>query len=231
MILKSRFLLCILAGALISACGGKNDDTVSPGAAGDAGGSLTMGSERANTVITEQNKKSACEDVFKVIYTVYNKSFLTMISADDYLSSMRIEGSNYGYAVTEGFSELSGNTIDGVDLKFDLTFYDYSDNGKLYLGGKLTFESHMDYKDESWVSRYVHVDLKAAFAGDYKGMMQFENMLFPVNENGQLFSVFAADSVLSVQPYDGKVIITSGSNTISFNPFYRFYIPEDPIPE
>lgn len=229
--MKSRFLLCMLTVALMTACGGKNDDTVSPGEAGDAGGSLTMGSGMANTVITEQNKKSACEDIFKVIYAVYNKAFLTMISAEDYLSSQRIEGYNYGYATTEGFSELSGNTIDGVDLKFDLTFYNYSDNGKLYLGGKLTFDSHMDYKDNNWISRDVHVDLKTAFAGDYKGMMEFKNMLFPVNSSGQLFSLSTADSILAIQPFDGKVKITSGANNIEFNPFYRVYIPVDQIPE
>lgn len=231
MIIKSRFLICILTVALMTACGGNNDDTVSPGEAGDAGGSLTMGSGMANTVISEQNKKSACEDIFKVIYAVYNKSFLTMISAEDYLSSMRIEGFNYGYATTEGFSELSGNTIDGVDLKFDLTFYNYSDNGRLYLGGKLTFESHMDYKNDTWVSRDVFVDLKAAFAGDYKGMMEFKNLLFPVNESGQLFSLSSPDSILGIQPFNGKVKITSGTNTLEYNPFYRLFIPEDPIPE
>ncbi len=224
---KLTFLSVTVLSLFLAACGG-GDNPSSPVEESNLDGSLTMGDSRSNQTVTDLNRNSACQDIFTIVYRSYTKAAQDlMVDAEYGTKVVRVSGTTYGYAVTEGFTELSGNTIDGVTFKFEMAYNDYTDDGHLYLGGKLKFDGSMKKSGDYWIPTKIYVSQSAAFAGDYKGTILFNGLRLPVDSLGRQIDVTEDDAVLRHYPVDGSVKIQSGSNTILYNPFYRSDRPTD----
>ncbi|MCE5272138.1 hypothetical protein LLH00_12750 [bacterium] len=224
---RLTFLSVTVLFLLAVACGG-SDNPNSPDNENNLDGSLTMGGSRDNQTVSELTRNTVCQDIFSMVYRSYVQAARElMVDAEYGTKTVRVSADMYGYAVTPGFTELSGNTLDGVKFKFELAYNDFTDDGHLYLGGKLKFDGTMKFRGDYWVPKTLYISQSTDFAGDYKGSIQFNDLRLPLDSLGRLVAVTAEDTVLRQYPVDGSVNLKSGSNTFRYNPFYRVYRPTD----
>ena len=157
--MKRRFLLAIglsFALTLVLGCGDSDDDkddnSNPAGGGGATTGSLTERPNSANVVVTKDNVQVVSNEVNSVAWTAFGKAMQTASygkPALDYTTNLdgEVSGASSGKAVVKGtmVSKMSGTTLTGYDYDFTCTLYDYSDDGKLFLGGTLSYKGAATY--------------------------------------------------------------------------------------
>ena len=93
--------------------------------------SPTLGGDGANVPVSGDNIAEIHQLITTAVYNVYLKVFEP--SRDG--TSCRINGDSAGYADVTGI--FATNDPSGSNIDITVTFYDYSDNGQLYLSGKI----------------------------------------------------------------------------------------------
>lgn len=217
--------LVLIASGLLVGCSENRSDPLSAGQGTlDYGGALSMGQNRPNIPVTEDNKYEFCRDIFEEIFPSFEKSWMEHATSPVSENTVRILGDYYGYAISGSPTDTTVSFEDVSGLK--ITYYDYSEFGVMYLGGKIGFTGTWEKQAHRTVPKNIILTGKVDFAGDYSGSIEFINFQFFFDSEGELLDVVSeADSVLARLSHRGNVKIVSGDKTILFNPFYRSLLP------
>ena len=210
----------LVVGVTLTACSKDRHDPLGPGDGdGLTEGRLTRGADRPNLLVTSSNSDSACQAVDEEVFSAYVQAGSSLSAGSELAEALRLTGGYSGYITVEGSSIL---TETAVRYNLKLTFYDYSDAGSIFIGGSLRYYGYLNLISNHWVRQNVSVQGELKFAGSYSGFVTFIAFLIPTDDQGDLLSVFAPDSVLANFIPGGSVKIESGGNTYTFNPYPVF---------
>jgi hypothetical protein len=212
-------LLCLMLLACFS-CGGEGGDPLSTDRnATSYGGSLTLGSDRANLPVSEDSALAICQILNPEIYGLCKRALFGVIKTPqviDSLRAIRISGTYSGYALIEGQSELRADTTT-VDFTFQITLYDFSDSGAVFMGGEISASGY-DKITGNKISPPVRLVLDGgmAFAGKYAGAVEYNSLRLPIATSGKIISVEESDPL-----HEGSQTLINGALKIRFNPYYK----------
>ncbi len=217
----------LLAALLALACSGDGVDPLlldNPELTG--GGKLSMGGHGPNRIITWSNADTASQELDEALVQAYYKASQSIKRHSDLRGQVRIIGDYYGYAIAS--VELSPDFIitpdsvivpDTATATYDLSlvFSDYSDQGKLFMGGSLRLRGR---RSSFGLLRDFQVWDALYFSGSWQGMARYDGFLLPFDPSGQLYSVFITDllTVLKLQRR-GSITYHSGGNSLNINPY------------
>ena len=212
---KSLSLILVL-GAIFSACNKGRQDPLSVDQENELPeGRLTttLGSDGPNVVVSRSNADSASQTINEAVFTVFQKAVYAATSRPVMTEPVRMNGDYNGYAVVDGTSELVGKT---VNYELKAIFYDYSDDGLIYIGGSLRYQGPIDVQG---VTHDTRVNNEIKFAGPYGGFIRYNNLLLHTDEQGNLVTIFSPVSVTNNLPRSGTVTYNSGENNFTLNPY------------
>ncbi|MFH1070958.1 MAG: hypothetical protein V1794_15170 [Candidatus Glassbacteria bacterium] len=217
------FALLVAAAAVWTTCSKDRGDPLSvAGGTGDFGGSLASGKNGPNLAVTEQNKLEFCWAIFHELYPSFlkavNGTAIVPISGDQ----VRILGTYTGYAIASLPPKTSGTsaTVNGLEL----TYFDYSESGTIFLGGKAVYSGEFIKNDLSLVpNRFVLDTGGLVFAGKYSASVKFDDFRIFFDSWGVMINfITELDSVICFLPLQGDMFIESGDNSLLFfNPYFR----------
>ena len=206
-----------ILGVALAACNeGRND----PLAGGDEGdlpeGRLTKGTNGPNLAVTPTQYDSACQEINEEVFSAFAKAGVALSLRPKSEEPVRFFGDYSGHAVVDGSASYSEASVQ-YDCK--VIFYDYSDSTTTFLGGSLQYQGYVANVSYWHLIRTAIVDGEIHFAGRYAGSMNYFDFELPTM-NGDLISLFAPTNILrdSVRRR-GKIIINSGGNTFTINPY------------
>lgn len=220
--MKLSFFRVAAFTILFAVCSQNRGDPTAPGGGtGDLGGSLAGGKNGANLIVDEENKLVFSLDFLKEVHPSFLKAVSWTGMAPSWVTGIRILGNFHGYAIASISTTLTETTFDVNQC--EITYYDYSESGRIFFGGKISFSgsftrsgsrltlSQLDYKKGG-----------LAFAGSYSGNILFNNFRVFYDEAGTLIDfITAPDLVICFLPRQGDLLITSGSESLWFDPYYR----------
>lgn len=222
----------ILISVLALSCGGDRGDPVSTSQnATEYGGSLTLGAERTNTPVSEGTKLPICQILNSELYGLFLRTLTGIATTPQTVDSLpvtRISGRYSGYVQARGYMDLRDDNKTS-DFDIQLTFYDFSDSGFVFMGGELNFKGHVADGASYRIYRLVISD-GLEFAGNYKGAVEYNTMRLPINVCETLTRVDARFMELKDFPNEGSQTLIYGDTRLRFNPYYRLYDPLDTIP-
>ncbi|HLA39609.1 MAG TPA: hypothetical protein VJ417_06420, partial [Candidatus Glassbacteria bacterium] len=107
--------------------------------------------------------------------------------------------------------------------QFEITYYDYSESGRMFFGGKVSYSGSFNKSTFRWIpGRFVFNSGGLVFAGSYSGKIIFDNFRLFFDEFGVLIDfITAPDRVICFLPAQGNLIVTASSGTLRFDPYYR----------
>ena len=176
-------------------------------------GSLTVSGDGPNTVVTASNADSASQAINETALSAFQKAAFAFDIRPSQVEPVRMDGSYNGYAVVDGSAEKAG-AISNYNLK--ATFYDYSDDGLIYIGGSLQFQGSMD---KQGITKDIFVNDEIKFAGTYSGSLEYSNFRIPIDNMGNIISIFAPCAVIATIDRSGNLIFRSDGNVIIKNPY------------
>ena len=132
------------------------------------------------------------------------------------LSRKKILGDFNGYTVVEAqpISILTG--AQRVMFNTTVTYYDYSTDGKLFMGGKVTFNGTWAEVNNITLPVDLRIDGGIAYAGDFSGTVEFINFNLGIDLEGALIPAGTPGTGF---PAEGSVIIVSSDNQLTVNPY------------
>ena len=207
----------LVVGMIFFACSkGRQDPMGIDDGNGLTEGRLTKGTSGPNLLVTPSNSGSACQIIDEEIFSTYLKASSVLSAGSELDEAVRVTGDYSGYIVVDGSSTFSGRAI---LYNFDISFYDYSDSGLIFIGGGLQCAGSLNYFFDDLVRQDVLVNGEIKFAGSYTGFIKFNRFILHVDNQGNLISIFAPDTVLENIIPRGTVTINSGGNTYTLNPY------------
>ncbi|MFH1070959.1 MAG: hypothetical protein V1794_15175 [Candidatus Glassbacteria bacterium] len=209
------FALLSAFAALWAGCSNERGD---PLAAPGEGGSLSAGRNGPNLAVNAQNQLALCQEAFEQLFGAYLKALLLRASAPTAGETVRFLGNYTGYALVGAVQDSAADSLAAslaAGSSFVVTFYDFSESGKLFIGGSIEYAGSL--------REDLYLDNAIAFAGDYSGTMKFLNFRLPVDSSNNLFPVTATTEELLSHPAVGNVQITSGDYKVLFNPYFRMF--------
>jgi len=211
--IKSLSLMLVLC--LISfACSKGNQDPLGVDQENELPeGRLTLGSDGPNVVVSWSNADSASQTINEAVFTVFQKAVYAVSDRPVMTEPVRMNGDYNGYAVVDGTSAPMGTR---VNFELKAIFYDYSDDGLMYIGGSLRYQGPIDNQG---VTQDIRVNDEIKFAGPYGGFIRYNNLLLHTDEQGNLVTIFSSVYVTNRLPRSGTVTYNSGGNNFTLNPY------------
>ncbi len=222
-----RFVSLLLV-VLALACGGDRGDPLSSDQnATEYGGSLTLGSGRANTPVSEETKLPICQILNSEIYGLCLRSLGGIANTPqtvDSLAITRISGSYSGYVQVQGLKDIRADNKT-VDFNFKIAFFDFSDSGSVFMGGELGASGYLVAQGGDISSIRIVLNDGLAFAGNYTGAVEYNSMRLPIDSSGLITSVYASTADLRYYAVEGSQTLKYSGTSIRFNPYYRLPVP------
>jgi hypothetical protein len=219
--MKALRLLPLLMLSMFLALGcGDDDDNNNPvngnGGGGGGGGetTTTKGSlsthSGANAAVTESNVQEVTSLLMGKMHEVFGRAMTTVkytkpaAPAAGTIMNLdgKVTGNSSGYAQVKGTMTLnqSGMTVSGYTYNFTATYYDFSDDGKIWLGGEVVYTGSADMTNLQATKYDLTFDGVLKFNGTYEGVQDF---LTKYTVTGQSFS------------WNSTITTTSGGKTFS----------------
>lgn len=217
------FILPIIGLTVISCGGDRGDPLSSDQNATKYGGSLTLGSGRANTPVSEETKLPICQILNSEIYGLCLRCLNGISNTPqtvDSLSITRLSGGYSGYVTVLGRKDLRADNKT-ADFNFKITFFDFSDSGSVFMGGELGASGYIAAQGESISSIRIVLSDGLAFTGNYTGAVEYNSMRLPINSIGLITSVYASKAELRYYAVEGSQTLIYGDTSFRFNPYYR----------
>lgn len=150
--------------------GGKKTTDFGPGP-GD-GGTLAE-HEGDNSAVTEDNVSQVIMEINGIAWDVFGRAMNTSFVGKPAIVEGDVNGYDSGKATVEGkittIMDSSFNPT-GTNYNFTCTYYDFSDDGELWLGDSMTYIGSMDTNSMAYnITVYGNI----SFAGKYRGSEEF----------------------------------------------------------
>ena len=200
------FLLMISVGLFFSF--GCSDDNGGSPTGGDVNaGSLSERSDVPNEPVTVDNVDQVVPEINTVAMNTYTKALTSVEKPAASITTNlggEVPGEHSGKADVDGkvITKMSGLTLTGVDYDVDVTYYDYSDDGELFLGGSVAYTGTVKY-DVDLHPTDISVTMKGGlrFNGTYEGSEEF--------------TVTIKTDITGTSTYEGTATITSAGKTFT----------------
>ncbi|MFA6471260.1 MAG: hypothetical protein WCU00_04380 [Candidatus Latescibacterota bacterium] len=166
----------ILSVFLAASCSDNEDSsTTGPGTSGNSTAGSLATHAGTNFKVTEANVDSVSETVTETTYEVFGKALAAAGSAKTAKTAIDIPLSGTANGSVSGHASVSGKYVVSSDYNtitynFTCTFYDYSDDGKLYYGGSIVYTGTWVMSTEAYNLTF-RGGLK--FNGAYEGTQDF----------------------------------------------------------
>ena len=159
---------------------------VGGGGGSNSSGSLSAGSleqhtSAPNTVVTESNVEQVSQTINNKAWEMFGKA-LTMVKYKTAKPSEgtiinldgNVDGIKSGYTKVKGTMtiNMSGTTVSSYTYNFTCTFYNFSDDGQLWLGGSLTYTGSTDMSDYNNIKYDITIKGGLKFNGTYEGIQE-----------------------------------------------------------
>lgn len=179
------------------------------------GGSLVSGGNLANAAVTDQNKFTLSQDVFWQLYLSYVAALKQAGQAPE-TGTVRILGNFNGNAVVESqpIAIQPGNQT--VIYDATITYNDYSQDGKLYLGGQVSFHGTWAEVANATLPVELRLDGGVAYAGGFEGTIEFIDFKLGIDSVGNLIPPGTAGSGFAAE---GRVLIVSSDQQLIVIPY------------
>jgi hypothetical protein len=192
---------------LVFSCGdsGSNKKDENPTGGGANAGSLSN-HEGTNANVTTDNVETVSSEINTTAWEVFGRALQTVTSkvanpTADYTQQLKgdVNGNNSGKATVNGkyVVKMSGTTPTSYNYSFTCTYYDFSDDGLLWLGGTMTFSGAYNLTNYTY---NITVKGNISFNGSYEGVEVFT-------------AVFDIDINQATQTYTVTTKVTSGGET------------------
>lgn len=208
------FALLLFVAMFAFACGDDGDDN--PADNGGNNNNNTSGASSKgslgthtgnNTVVTSDNAQEVSGIIMGKASEVFSRALQLAVAGKPAAGTTmnidgKVNGDKGGYAQSKG--SMSYSTTGATSYNITCTFYDFSDDGALWLGGQITYTGTMSYSTTSYTYNLKYTGgLK--FNGTYDGA---EDFVMNYSLNGSSIT------------YNGTMTITSGGKT--FNYTYKY---------
>ena len=219
-------ILIFISLAYLTSCSNNRVDPVATeNVAGDFGGWLASGGDGPNEIVEYGERLIFFQNIFTRFYGSFKKSLFPLAMAPSFINSVRVLGNSKGNFTVE-YSDVIPDSLKNSSTNYynlNMTFYDYSDDGRNYLGGKLSCSTSIKISTGGSEQADMLLDGGLVFAGDYTGSIEFDNFNALLHSDGKLVGL-SPDSVdLSKHIVSGNIIIRSGDETFTFNPYRRLF--------
>jgi len=199
--------MACIAIVFVPGCSDNDDGDKSPTGGGSSAGSLSDHAG-ANAVVTEDNVDEVTAEINTTAWRVFGAG-LTKIQVGkpaDYTTNLSgdVVGLKNGKATVKGkiVTKMNVATVSGVDYDFTCTFYDFSDDGQLYLGGSLSYKGSAKYSNNMPESQTITIKGGLKFNGKYSGEEDFTTTVTINMSTGKA-------------SYEGTTTVTSGGKTFT----------------
>ena len=200
------FLLVISVGLFLG-FGCSKDDGGSPTGGDVNAGSLSERSNVPNEQVTVGNVDQVVSKINTVAMNTYTKALLSVEKPAVNITANLggdVPGDHSGKADVDGevITKYSGITLTGVDYNVICTYYDYSDDGELFLGGSVAYTGVTKYDANNKLTDYsVTMRGGLRFNGTYEGSEEF--------------TITKKLDAEGAPTYEGTVTITSDGKTFT----------------
>ncbi len=155
----------------------KDDNNPTGGGGGSTAGELTERTDAKNAPVTEDNIEQVTSEINQTSWDVFGRALQTVQvgkAAIDYSQKLNgeVEGRAGGKATVNGTmtTKMSGQSPSSVDYNFTCTFFDFSDDGEIWLGGSLKYVGNYNYTDMVY---NIKITGDIRFNGAYQGTQTY----------------------------------------------------------
>ena len=215
---KTLLSILFVLGLGFTACGGGREDPVAA-EIGTEEGRLTLGVNGPNEAVTPSNGLTALQAISEALFKIYSKSTASLSFYSSLESSVRIDGIYSGHALASGEVIAEGPKI---SYDFSLIYYDYSDAGYLFFGGKQHYTGNIEMVNMQARMQKVVINDQIRFAGLYAGSADFENFPLPIDSTNtlvSLFDLYLKNGEPKFPGWFGKVTFDSNGQKFSLYPY------------
>ena len=200
------FLVMISVG-MFSGFGCSKDNGGSPTGGDVNAGSFSERSNVPNEPVTAGNADQVISEINTVAMNTYAKALTNVEKPAASITTNLggdVAGLKNGKADIDGKvnTKSSGLTLTGVDYDVNCTYYDFSDDGELFLGGSIVYTGTVKY-DVNFQPTDISVTMKGGlrFNGTYEGSEEF--------------TVTIKTDITGTSTYEGTATITSAGKTFT----------------
>ncbi len=191
----------LLLALLPAACGNDSGPT---GVEGNlvTVGTLTLGLDGSNIPIDSTNSERAFDLLIAPVYETFNKGHADLAVGTLLAAVTDLEGRVSGHVEVSGTvsSNQSPTTFD-----FTATFHDFSNDAKLYLGGRLRYAGSIAFNAQTGqFGTILNISGDGlGFTGTYRGNIRFNNLRIYADRDG-------------IDQYNGAVVFIPAGQSPQF---------------
>ncbi len=220
---RTGFSLISLLLPVLAACSHGRSDLL--GEDDTAGGLDLPGiAARPNIIVDSTNMVKVFDEVTLEAYTAQWDAAMALARTQDLrLVNLRSQGDYSGYTLISGSAVLTSDSLIN-EYKMTVFFESFSITGNILLNGEVEITSRLWQVGQEW--RFGHSLFNGAldFKGDWKGRIEYVNLLLPVRPSGELVSAESVFSDLDSVPSSfyprGKLFFKTEKSEFEFTPFY-----------
>jgi hypothetical protein len=208
---------------LMCACGSDRGDPVAAGSDElEYGGSLYSGGELANARVSAQTQYVFCNQIFPQVYRAYYAALPAAGTAPENIDIVRIIGARKGSASVDASALrviLEGYSF--VQFDATVTFNDFSDDGRLYIGGEIAFNGIWRDLAAQRLPDDINMRGGVNFAGDYRGSVMFTGLTASGFKllTDTLGILIPAGNMATGYETDGFLVVNNGESTLTIHPY------------
>jgi hypothetical protein len=210
---RRLFVFVFFLALIFTSCGKDKNPTGAENGVPVSAGALSMGLDGANMAVDANNGKLVFDIVIVSVFNAFNRGHAGLASGALLAASTEVEGLSYGKAVING--TVSGNQTPAT-FDFTATFYNYSDDGKIYLGNQVGYSGTVNLNTQTGeVLTILTLDNEIAFTGTYRGYFNFSGLKIYADRRGMIetrgiIKVTSNDKTFDLNLYPPVPVDTSG---------------------
>lgn len=188
---KSLALFIAVAFLAFSCGGSDNKSPTSSGGVPSSSGSIETHASAPNTAVTAQNVQQVSQIVNTKAWEVFGEAATKIKTAKPSAGTTmtldgKVDGLKSGYAQVKGtmtYTMSGQTTVTATNFNFICTYYNFSDDDQLWLGGAITYTGKLDMTDMQNLKYDLTFKGGFKFNGTYEGTQDFTTTYTMTGQN------------------------------------------------